>query len=235
MVPRGMNERAGTVAVAIFAKTPGLTPAKTRLAAGAGTGTAEAFYRRALDLTEAVVCAAAASDAAFAPYWAVAERKGIGRDCWAGFPQIWQGEGDLGARLSHVYDGLLARHGAVLLIGADSPLLTPRLLARAREMLVNEDREFVMGRALDGGFYLFGGQAPMAQGMWTSVTYSAADTADQLLAQLQRIGSVGQLPPLPDVDTLDDLLAIPAQAADLPDPLPSQRALVQWINELPRS
>jgi hypothetical protein len=230
-----MTDRAGTLAVAIFAKTPGLTPAKTRLAAGAGAATAEAFYLRALDLTEAVVCAAAATDAAFAPYWAVAERKGIGRDCWAGFPQIWQGEGDLGARLSHVYDGLLARHGAVLLIGADSPLLSPRLLARAREILVNEDREFVMGRALDGGFYLFGGQAPMAQGMWTSVTYSAADTADRLLTQVQPLGSVGQLPPLPDVDTLDDLLAIPAQAAALTELLPSQRALVQWINGLPRS
>lgn len=233
MAPRGMTDDARTVAVAIFAKTPGVTPAKTRLASGAGTPTAEAFYLRALDLTEAVVCAAAAADSGFAPYWAVAERKGIGRECWAGFPQIWQGEGDLGARLSHVYDGLLARHGAVLLIGADSPLLSPRLLARARQLLVDEDREFVMGRALDGGFYLFGGQAPMAQGMWTSVTYSAADTADQLLARLQPLGSVGELPPLQDVDTLEDLLAIPAQAAGLGELLPAQRALVQWITGLP--
>ena len=224
-----MMDSLRTVAVAIFAKTPGLTPAKTRLAIGAGHATADAFYRRALDVTEAVACAAMTADAALVPYWAVAERKAIGRTCWSGFPQLWQGDGDLGARLARVYECLLEQHAAVLLIGTDSPLLLPRHLVRAHEALVNDDRDFVMGRALDGGFYLLGGRAPMARTMWTTVSYSESSTADQLLAKLEAVGSVGQLPPLPDVDTLEDLLAIPALAAESRELLPSQRSLVEWI------
>ncbi len=227
-----MSKRFRTTAVAIFAKTPGLTPAKTRLAAGAGSAIAESFYVRALEITEQVACTAAAADLGLTPCWAVAEREAIGLECWSGLPQLWQGDGDLGSRLAHVYDSLLAQHDAVLLIGADSPLLTPRHLQRAHLMLLEDDREFVMGRALDGGFYLFGGKVPLARTIWTTVSYSGADTADQLLANLGPVGSVGHLEPLPDVDTIDDLRVIPSLAAASTDLLPTQRALVEWIQTL---
>ncbi|MEO8636692.1 MAG: DUF2064 domain-containing protein [Gemmatimonadales bacterium] len=220
------------MALAIFVKTPGLTPTKTRLAAGVGQATADAFYQRTLDITEDVARAAAATDSALQPYWAVTEAAAVGHDRWRGLPQLWQGEGGLGARLDRVYRELLQRHGAVLLIGADSPLLTSRHLGCAREMLASEARECVMGRALDGGFYLFGGTVPMARELWTSVSYSEADTADQLLALLEPAYRVGQLTPLPDVDTVADLLAIPAHAATAQGLLPSQRALLSWIREL---
>lgn len=227
-----MSRRFWTTAVAIFAKTPGLTPAKTRLAAGAGPAIAGSFYLRALEITEQVACAAAATDPGLTPFWAVAEREAIGRECWSGLPQLWQGDGDLGSRLAHVYDSMLAQHDAVLLIGADSPLLTPRHLERAHLMLLEDDRDFVMGRALDGGFYLLGGRVPLARTIWTTVSYSRADTADQLLANLEPVGSVGHLEPLPDVDTIDDLRVIPALAAASTDLLPTQRALVEWIRTL---
>ena len=227
-----MSTRPWTTAVAIFAKTPGLTPAKTRLAAGVGPAIAESFYLRALEITEQVACAAATTDPGLTPYWAVAEQEGIGRECWSGLPQLWQGDGDLGSRLAHVYDTLLARHDAVLLIGSDSPLLVPGHLLQARAMLQGNDREFVMGRALDGGFYLLGGTVPLSQTVWTTVSYSGADTAEQLLANLEPVGSVGQLEPLPDVDTVDDLQVIPALAAASTDLLPAQRALVEWIRRL---
>ncbi len=74
-----MSKRFRTTAVAIFAKTPGLTPAKTRLAAGAGPAIAESFYLRALEITEQVACTAAAADLGLTPCWAVAEREAIGR------------------------------------------------------------------------------------------------------------------------------------------------------------
>lgn len=229
-----MTEKRPTAAVAIFAKTPGLTPAKTRLAAAVGPAIAEAFYLRALGIAEAVAGAAAAADPELTPYWAVAEREAIGRECWSGLSQLWQGDGDLGTRLAHVYECLRERHAAVLLIGADSPLLTARHLLGAHAVLVEANRDFVLGRALDGGFYLFGGKVPMARTVWTGVSYSEADTADQLLARLATSGSVGHIAPLPDVDTLDDLLAVPAHAAGCRDLLPSQRALVEWIGTLAR-
>lgn len=227
-----MRKQPWTTAVAIFAKTPGLTPAKTRLAAGVGPVIAESFYLRALEITREVACAAAAADPGLTPYWAVAEQAGVGRECWSGLPQLWQGDGDLGSRLASVYDSLLVRHDAVLLIGSDSPLLAPGHLLQAHAVLQEPDHAFVMGRAPDGGFYLFGGKVPLARTVWTTVSYSGADTADQLLANLEPIGSVGQLAPLPDVDTLEDLLSIPDRAADSGELLRSQRALVEWIRTL---
>jgi uncharacterized protein len=206
-----VSQRPWTTAVAIFAKTPGLTPAKTRLAAGVGPVIAESFYLRALEITREVACAAAAADPGLTPYWAVAEQAGIGRECWSGLPQLWQGDGDLGARLAQVYDSLLLRHDAVLLIGSDSPLLVPGHLLQAHARLRDNDGEFVMGRALDGGFYLFGGKLPLARTIWTTVSYSGTDTADRLLANLQ---------------------AIPALAAASTDLLPAQRALGEWIRTL---
>ena len=221
-----------STAVAIFAKTPGLTPAKTRLAAGAGPAIAEAFYLRALAITEEVVRAAAATNVALVPYWAVAEAEAIGRDCWSGLPQLWQGDGDLGTRLAQVYDHLLECHDAALLIGADSPLLTPDNLHQANAVMLQQDRDFVLGRALDGGFYLFGGKVSVSRSIWTSISYSEADTADQLLSKLEPVGSVGHLASLPDVDTLDDLLAIPRLAMGCGDLLTAQQELLEWIDAL---
>jgi glycosyltransferase A (GT-A) superfamily protein (DUF2064 family) len=44
--------------LAVFVKTPGLSPIKTRLAASVGEQKALEFYRRSLRVTEAVVHAA---------------------------------------------------------------------------------------------------------------------------------------------------------------------------------
>jgi glycosyltransferase A (GT-A) superfamily protein (DUF2064 family) len=111
-----------TPAVAIFVKTPGLSPVKTRLAAGGmGAEAATEFHR----LSVAGVARACGDDVA--PYWAVAEREALAPPAWRGFPAIWQGEGGLGARLDRIYATLLQRHGRVLLIGADAPQITPDL------------------------------------------------------------------------------------------------------------
>ena len=56
---------------------------------------------------------------------------------------------------------------------------------------------------MDGGYYLFAGRAPIAKNIWTSVTYSAADTAEQLLTQLP--APTALLDCITDVDTVEDL------------------------------
>jgi hypothetical protein len=48
-------ERPDSVAIAVWVKTPGFTPAKTRLARDIGTPAAEAFYRLAVDVVRAVL------------------------------------------------------------------------------------------------------------------------------------------------------------------------------------
>ena len=99
-----------TGAVAIFVKTPGLSPIKTRLAASIGQSAAEWFHLMSAKAVESVVLRASHADGALSPYWAVAEKQALDTPHWKSFQTIWQGEGSLGERLSHIYDELIERH-----------------------------------------------------------------------------------------------------------------------------
>ncbi len=220
-------------AVAIFVKTPGHSPIKTRLAATAGPEVAREFYRRAVDIVEAVAAKAAAECGDLTPYWAVAEREAVADPRWQSFATVWQGEGGLGSRLARVYAELRAVHEVVLLIGADSPLLTARDLRDARDAITQKGKPFVLGRALDGGFYLFGGREPVPTEAWKAVVYSAADTANQLLRQIRPLGAVAPLDVMPDVDAAEDLGALLLAGVEEERLLPSQQSLLAWIRTLP--
>jgi hypothetical protein len=79
--------------IAIFVKTPGLSPVKTRLAAAIGEKRALEFYRLAIEAVREVVSASGLQAC-----WAVAEETAD----WTGFPVIFQGEGALGTIMSTV-------------------------------------------------------------------------------------------------------------------------------------
>ncbi len=227
--------RAASAAIAVWVKTPGHTPAKTRLAKVIGTATAEVFHRLAVDAVREVVDdATRLAPGLLAPYWAVAERDVAAHACWSGFPVVAQGEGALGDRLAHVYELLEPRHRAVLFIGADSPQLAPAALVHAATLLVDASGpEYVLGPAMDGGFYLFGGKGPLPRAAWTSVTYSAATTMAELIAALEAIGRVQLLAPGFDVDTVDELLLLRDElAADTCKTGAARRALCDWLATL---
>lgn len=215
-----------SVGLAIFVKTPGLSPLKTRLAASIGSECAERFHQLAAAATAEVV---AALQPRITAYWAVAEVKGVDHPCWQQFPTIWQGNADLGARLDHVCAQLQARHGAVVLIGADAPQITSELLNAALRALEVDAAEFALGRANDGGFWLFGTRVPVPAAVWHSVCYSQPHTADDLLAGLAPYGAVATLPTLTDVDVADDLPLLAAALASIPDLSPTQCTLRDWL------
>lgn len=205
-------------AVAIFVKTPGVSPIKTRLAAGIGPERAAAFYRLALTCVREVAVASGLE-----AYWAVAEEQAL--SSWSDLPAIAQLSGGLGARLDHVYSTLLARHGRVLLIGADAPQLTADLLLAGAAATT----PYVMGRADDGGFWLFGGTQPVSAAVWNGVVYSTDRTADLLLAAL--VGEVSFVVPLRDVDQSEDLTALAGLLAGMEHPTAGQRRLEAWIRK----
>lgn len=214
-----------TAALAIFVKTPGLSPIKTRLAASIGARAAIEFHRLSAG---AVAQVARSVGAGLQPYWAVAESGGLGDPLWRDFPKVWQGEGGLGERLHRVYAALRARHGRVLLVGADAPQVTRVLLQRALDTLRDEPG-CIIGAARDGGFWLFGGNGPIAAETWTGVVYSRADTAMQLRHALgARVREAG-LPALTDVDRADDLGVLAHELAWLPAPTPKQCTLMRWL------
>ncbi len=218
-----------SVAVAAFVRTPGHSPGKTRLASGLGTEQAAEFYRLALAITDALLAQVARQG--LTPYWAVTEALGLEDPRWQSLPRVWQGEGNLGERQDRVYRHLLEEHSAVLLIGADCPLLAPGELLLASQHAVG-GQPFVLGPATDGGYYLFGGRLAVPSPVWTGVEYSTPGTTGQLLAALRPFGAVELLPELPDVDTAEDLLLIPRHPRAQRELLPEQRALMGWIERL---
>ena len=215
-----------TAALAIFVKTPGFSPIKTRLAASIGTRAAIEFHCLA---ARAVAEVAGAAGDGLQPCWAVAERAAMGDPLWQDLPRLWQGEGSLGERLHQIYFTLQATHERVLLVGADAPQITPALLRRAVNVLESGNRPFALGDARDGGFWLFGGRESIARETWYGVRYSQADTAAQLRNALRIQGEVATLPTLNDVDAGQDLASL-AEALALLDPLPTQRALARWLH-----
>lgn len=207
-----------STAIAIFVKTPSLSPLKTRLAAGVGNAAAQAFYLLSLKAVQATV-----HNVNVMPYWAVAEQGGLDNPLWKDFPTLHTGEGGLGQRQHHIYETLLKKHDRVLLIGADAPQLSKKLLEQA--MLALDANDFVIGAARDGGYYLFGGRVSTPEAIWTDVPWSTSKTRQRLEAGLA--SKPFNLPLLTDVDTENDLHFI---EEEMPGILSKeQKNLIEWI------
>lgn len=218
-----------TGAIAIWVKTPGLSPVKTRLAAAIGTEAAEEFYRLSAQAVAAVVRqAASTSPGLLTPYWAVAEEAALSHPAWQDFAAVYQGGGDLGARLSYVYDTLLQRHPWVIFIGADAPQITPELVTEAAQVL-SETGDFMLGPAEDGGYYLFSGAKALPRAVWIAVPYSASNTLEVFADLLQAFGPLQYLPEMFDVDTASELPRLTAELHRKSPLLAEQTDLSEWL------
>ena len=192
-----------TLAVAVFVKTPGRSPLKTRLAKTVGTEAAHKFYILACKtIAQTLRQAQAETSQAVQPIWAVAEDDADAS--WSEFPIIHQGKGELGEKLHHVYSSLLARYDSVALIGADAPQITANDLKLTRDAL-KAGQDFVAGPASDGGFYLFAGKTKIEKTIWLNTPYSQSDTLEILLKATKKLGSTTTLHRYTDIDTSEDL------------------------------
>ena len=205
-------------AIAIFVKTPSLSPIKTRLTAGIGKEKALEFYQLSLSAIQETI-----KSVDISAYWAVAENDGLSAPLWQDFPTLWTGEGCLGERQHNIYETLLQKHDCVLLIGADAPQLSKCILDQA--IVALETNDFVIGPARDGGYYLFGGRISTAQKIWTSVPWSTNVTRERLESVLP--AKPLHLQTLTDVDTKEDLDVI---AQEMPEQMnPKQKQLLDWM------
>ncbi len=223
----GRNDRIG---LAIFVKTPGHSPLKTRLAAGICRESAERFHRLAAEAVAAVARAAQAMLPGLATAWAVAEDSALDDALWSGLPRIAQGTGDLGARMRHVVERLCSAHGGALLLGADAPQLRVDDLVAAVRAL--DDHDHVLGPSADGGFWLFGTRKPVPATAWTATPWSQAGTAERFIAALGT-PRIARLRTLRDADAADDLPPLLAALDALPHPRPEQRRLADWLRNAP--
>ncbi len=217
------------IGIAIFVKTPGFSPIKTRLATALGQAAAETFHRLAAAAVAETAMSTATAVANAMVYWAVAEADALDAPMWLSLPCIAQGEGDLGARMRTVYERLRAQHGAAILIGADAPQIHSDDLQDACTVLRTHDT--VIGPSEDGGFWLFGGRHALPDEAWSQTPWSQPDTRERFVCSLDPRPPIS-LRTLRDVDTFDDLHALHTALMSLQAPSSTQRELMLWLDTM---
>jgi hypothetical protein len=216
-----------TAAVAVFVKTPGLSPVKTRLAAALGIERAERGYRLA------AACVAETVAASGLPgYWAVAESDGHDHRLWSGMPRLSQGDGTLGQRMAAVHAELVARHGGGILVGADLPQLAVDDLTDSAEWLAGAGARHVIGPASDGGFWLYGSNVTRPAADWCSLRYSRRDTARRFVVAMGE-GRWKRLDERTDLDRAADLAAVRDELGADGRASAARRRLDEWLADGP--
>ncbi|MGC4997063.1 MULTISPECIES: TIGR04282 family arsenosugar biosynthesis glycosyltransferase [unclassified Streptomyces] len=123
-----------------------------------------------------------------------------------GFEVVPQCAGGLDERLA---DAFARCTGPTLLIGMDTPQITPALLT-----VDFSGRDAVLGPAEDGGFWAIGMARPEPE-LLRGVPMSVPETGTVQRERLAAAGlRVGDLPRLRDVDTVADARAVAALAPD---------------------
>jgi rSAM/selenodomain-associated transferase 1 len=118
-----------------------------------------------------------------------------------------QPEGDLGARMLFAVDSVLnsskKEERAVFLVGTDCPFVDMQYLELAAAAL--EKSDVVLGPATDGGYVLLGMKKSYSA-LFDNISWGSelVLSQTQLIIQRERLQSV-LLPPLPDIDVIDDL------------------------------
>lgn len=192
-----------SVTLMVMAKVPVAGRAKTRLCPPCSETEAASIARAALaDTLDAV--------AATPVVRRVLVLDGRpGRWVPPGFDVIGQRGNGLGQRLAAAFYDV---SGPALVIGMDTPQVTPSLLTAAATELLSPGTDAVLGPADDGGWWALGLRRPDAR-IFEGVPMSRPDTGAQQRNRLGELGLVvGALPARRDVDHFDDALAVAAEA-----------------------
>ena len=183
----------------VIAKAPVPGRVKTRLCPPLDPEQAAALAEAALSDTLAAVAAAPARrrvvvlDGAPGPWLP------------PGFEVLPQRGDGLAERLATAFADADADAGqGALLVGMDTPQVTPALLERGLRALAAPGTGAVLGDALDGGYWAIGLREPDPR-VFAGVPMSADDTGSVQRARLEALGlRVADLPALRDVDTFED-------------------------------
>lgn len=197
-------EQRHSHAVAIFARAPSPGKAKTRLIPLLGSrGAAE--FQAALIADCIHKTNALAGRASRYLFFAGRQLRAAALGA-SGYTLVRQRGRDLGERLEHAFLALLGRHSAAVVIGTDSPMLSPRALRAAlRELWACGA---VLGPSPDGGFYLLGlrrAESKAIPGLFRGIRWGTAFAFRDMRGKLLRRGlACSVLEPCADVDRPED-------------------------------
>lgn len=204
----------------VIAKAPAAGRAKTRLCPPCTPAQAADLAAAALRDTLDVVQAVTQADPVLVldgdidawtggPSDRIRRTGGPSEGLGSGLPVIAQRGGGLDERLAAAFEDAGA---PALLIGMDTPQVTPDLLAGAVDELARPGIDAVLGRSPDGGWWAAGLTRADARA-FVGVPMSTHATADAQLDRWRELGlRTRLLPELRDVDTFADALAVAADA-----------------------
>ncbi len=189
-----MKERA----IIIFIKNPIKGKVKTRLAASVGDDKALAIYQALLTHTRMLTSKTNAQKHLF--YSNYLDQ----HDDWSEnifHKNVQQGD-DLGDRMFNAFNKVLTNHESAVIIGSDCASLTLDILNNAFQQL--ESKDFVIGPAQDGGYYLLG-MKQAEKSVFENIEWSTEEVLPKTLSRIKTLGkSVAMLPTLSDIDYVED-------------------------------
>lgn len=185
-------------ALLIFIRNPELGKVKTRLAQDLGAPEALRIYNRLLAHTRRIAQAVDAQSYLF--YSDFIDQA----DDWANdhFNKQLQPQGDLGDRMLRAFGMVLEQHDAAVIVGSDCPGLNADILQTAFAQL--EKNDFVIGPAIDGGYYLLG-MRRLSPSLFLDMIWSTDQVFKETTNRMERAGATYYvLPTLSDIDYAED-------------------------------
>lgn len=192
------QENQRSAALIIFIRNPELGKVKTRLAKSVGDEKALEIYKSLLEHTRKTVLQVDVNLLLF-----YADRVNPDDD-WSslGFIKYAQVNEDLGGRMHHAFLKALEHHQKAIIVGSDLPQINAQLLQEAFQKL--EDHTFVIGPAMDGGYYLLGMKSPTPE-LFENMEWSTPNVFAQTVQRIESLGGTWyELPELSDVDYVED-------------------------------
>lgn len=187
-------------AIAVFARAPVPGQAKTRLIPLLGAAGSARLQAQLIERSLATACAVPGCSVWL---WATGAADRLPAAALVAPVSLHAQQGhDLGQRMAHAAQTMLATAQRVLIIGTDCPALTCAHLAQAFDALARCD--VVLIPAEDGGYVLIGLSSPQPA-LFADIAWGGPTV---LAATLQRCAAAGLrhvlLPSLPDLDTPQD-------------------------------
>jgi hypothetical protein len=181
-------------AILIFIKNAELGKVKTRLAATVGNEKALQIYLALLKHTRSIAQQIAVDRLLF--YSSFIDHN----DEWpsADFSKHLQTGTDLGQRMINAFQFAFENYEKVLIIGSDCASLTSEIIQKAFDLL--EQNDFVIGPAMDGGYYLLGMNKFQPE-VFQNIEWSTETVLQSTITQIKALSQSYQLlPELSDID-----------------------------------
>lgn len=185
-------------ALIIFIRNPELGKVKTRLAQTVGDQEALDIHMALLRHTRQIAESLHVDRLVFYSHFIDEE------DEWSTehFQKFLQPTGDLGAKIKAGFSTAFKEHNKVLIIGSDCASLSAEIVEEA--FLALKTNDFVLGPALDGGYYLLG-MNQFTPSLFEDMPWSTEHLAQLSLEKMKALGgSCHLLEPLSDIDYAED-------------------------------